>query len=313
MQAAVTTDEGHRHVPVLRDEVVSGLNPGKRGIVVDATYGRGGHTRAILARLGTGGRMLVIDRDPAAVAQARHEWSEERRIDIVHAPFSRLGAILDRHGLSGRVTGILFDLGLSSPQLEPGRGFSFLHDDELDMRMDPESGITAAEWLEQVDQDELARVLKTLGEERFARRVASRIKAHGRISTTGELARVVAAAIPTREPGKHPATRVFQAIRIALNRELEELGDALPQAVEVLAEGGRLVVISFHSLEDRLVKRFIREQSKGDPFPPDLPVRTDMLCPRLRPVGRAVRPGEAEVAANRRSRSAVMRVAEKIA
>ena len=313
MQAAVTTDEGHRHVPVLRDEVVAGLNPGKRGIVVDATYGRGGHTRAILARLGTGGRMLVIDRDPAAVAQARHEWSDERRIDIVHAPFSRLGAILDRHGLSGRVTGILFDLGLSSPQLEPGRGFSFLHDDELDMRMDPESGITAAEWQEQVDQDELARVLKTLGEERFARRVASRIKAHGRISTTGELARVVAAAIPTREPGKHPATRVFQAIRIALNRELEELGDALPQAVEVLAEGGRLVVISFHSLEDRLVKRFIREQSKGDPFPPDLPVRTDMLCPRLRPVGRAVRPGEAEVAANRRSRSAVMRVAEKIA
>lgn len=313
MQAAVTTDEGHRHVPVLRDEVVAGLNPGKRGIVVDATYGRGGHTRAILARLGTGGRMLVIDRDPAAVAQARHEWSDERRIDIVHAPFSRLGAILDRHGLSGRVTGILFDLGLSSPQLEPGRGFSFLHDDELDMRMDPESGITAAEWLEQVDQDELARVLKTLGEERFARRVASRIKAHGRISTTGELARVVAAAIPTREPGKHPATRVFQAIRIALNRELEELGDALPQAVEVLAEGGRLVVISFHSLEDRLVKRFIREQSRGDPYPPDLPVRTDMLCPRLRPVGRAVRPGEAEVAANRRSRSAVMRVAEKIA
>lgn len=313
MQAAVTTDEGHRHVPVLRDEVVAGLNPGNRGIVVDATYGRGGHTRAILAHLGTGGRMLVIDRDPAAVAQARHEWSEERRIDIVHAPFSRLGAILDRHGLSGRVTGILFDLGLSSPQLEPGRGFSFLHDDELDMRMDTESGITAAEWLEQVDQDELARVLKTLGEERFARRVASRIKAHGRISTTGELARVVAAAIPTREPGKHPATRVFQAIRIALNRELEELGDALPQAVEVLAEGGRLVVISFHSLEDRLVKRFIREQSRGDPYPPDLPVRTDMLCPRLRPVGRAVRPGEAEVAANRRSRSAVMRVAEKIA
>lgn len=314
MHAAVTTNEEHRHVPVLRDEAVSGLDPEEHGIVVDATYGRGGHTRAILARLGAGGKMLVIDRDPAAVAQARREWSGDQRIEIVHAPFSRLRAILDDHGLSGRVTGVLFDLGVSSPQLDDGsRGFGFAHDGPLDMRMDTESGITAADWLERVEQGELARVLRTLGEERFARRVASRIKAHGRFSTTGELAQVVAGAVPTREPGKHPATRTFQAIRIALNRELEELGEALPQAVDVLAGGGRLVVISFHSLEDRLVKRFIREQSRGDPYPPDLPVRHDMLRPRLRAVGKAVRAGKAEIAANRRARSAVMRVAEKVA
>ena len=314
MHPTVTTNEDRRHVPVLRDQVITGLEPGEHGIVVDATYGRGGHTRAILARLGAGGRMLVIDRDPAAVAQARLEWSGDQRIEIVHAPFSRLHAILDDHGLSGRVTGVLFDLGVSSPQLDDrNRGFGFSHDGPLDMRMDTESGITAADWLERVEQGELARVLKSLGEERFARRVASRIKAHGRFSTTGELARVVAGAVPTREPGKHPATRTFQAIRIALNRELEELGEALPQAVDVLAGGGRLVVISFHSLEDRMVKRFIREQSRGDPYPPDLPVRNDMLCPRLRPVGGAVRAGKAEIAANRRARSAVMRVAEKIA
>ncbi len=306
-------DNRPRHRPVLQAAVIRGLCLAEHGIVVDATYGRGGHTRAILAHLGTGGRMLVMDRDPDAVHAARREWSGDQRIDIVQAPFSRLRVMLDARALSGRVTGVLFDLGVSSPQLDDGhRGFSFTHDGPLDMRMNPQEGLTAAQWLDRVKETELVQVLRTLGEERFARRVARRIKAHGHFTTTGELARVVSAAVPTREAGKHPATRTFQAIRVALNRELEELQEALPQAVDVLTRGGRLVVISFHSLEDRLVKRFIREQSRGDPYPPDLPVTQDKLRPTLQPVGKAIRADETEVAANRRARSAVMRVAEKI-
>lgn len=313
MHSPAAQGQGDRHVSVLREEAVAALNLSGSSVVVDATYGRGGHTRAIMAHLGSGGRMLVIDRDPDAIARAREEWESEPRIDIVHAPFSRLRTIMDHYDLTGRVTGILFDLGVSSPQLDnPGRGFSFSHDGPLDMRMDPGNGISAADWLDQVEEGDLSRVLKTLGEERFARRVAARIKSHGRFETTAELASVVAAAVPTREPGKHPATRTFQAIRIAVNRELEEIGDVLPQAVDVLAGGGRLVVISFHSLEDRLVKRFIREQSRGDPFPPDLPVRQDMLSPRLRAVGKAIRAAAGEVGENRRARSAIMRVAEKL-
>lgn len=305
--------ESDRHIPVLHREVIAALNLIERSVVVDATFGRGGHTRSIMSQLGDAGRMLVIDRDPEAVASARQEWSADQRIDIVQAPFSRLKAILEDHDLYGRVTGILFDLGVSSPQLDDSaRGFGFSHDGPLDMRMDPDSGISAADWLEQVEERELVRVLKTLGEERFARRVASRIKAHGRFQTTTELAAVVASAVATREPGKHPATRTFQAIRIAINRELEEIESALPQALDALAEGGRLVVISFHSLEDRLVKRFIRDQSRGDPYPPDMPVRHDMLNPRLKPVGKPVRAGAEELRANRRARSAVMRVAEKV-
>ncbi len=306
-------EERDGHVPVLREEVVAALNIARDSVVVDATYGRGGHTRAIMARLGEGGRMVVIDRDPEAVARAREEWSADQRIDIVQAPFSRLRAILEDYDLCGHVTGILFDLGVSSPQLDDAsRGFSFSHDGPLDMRMNPASGIGAADWLEQVEEADLVRVLKTLGEERFARRVAASIKAHGRFDTTGELARVVAGAVPTREPGKHPATRTFQAIRMAVNRELEEIESVLPQALDALAQGGRLVVISFHSLEDRLVKRFIRDQSRGDPYPPDLPVRHDMLNPRLRPVGKATRASGDELHANRRARSAVLRVAEKV-
>jgi len=257
--------------------------------------------------------MLVIDRDPAAIEAATEEWSVDQRVDIVHAPFSDLQSILQQRNLCGRVTGLLFDFGVSSPQLDdPSRGFSFSHDGPLDMRMDPSQNISAADWLEQVDEKELVYVLRKFGEERFARRVAGRIKESGRIETTGELAKLVADAIPGREPGKHPATRTFQAIRIAVNKELEEIESVLPQALEVLADGGRLVVISFHSLEDRIVKRFLREQSKGDPYPPDLPVTQDMLQPRVKLVGKAIRAGEAELKNNRRARSAVMRVAEKI-
>ena len=302
------------HKPVLRDEVIAALNLDHRSVVVDATFGRGGHTRSILSQIGDQGRMLVIDRDPEAIATAQREWSEDERVEIVHAPFSELQSILQQRDLQGRVTGILFDLGVSSPQLDDAmRGFSFSHDGPLDMRMDPTSSIGASDWLELVDEQELTTVLRKFGEERFARKVARRIKSQGRIETTSELASLVSEAIPTREKGKHPATRTFQAIRIAVNQELIEIESVLPQALEALSNGGRLVVISFHSLEDRIVKRFLREQSKGDPFPPDLPVTQSMLSPKVKLIGKPIRAGELEVNKNRRARSAVMRVAEKLA
>ncbi|MGI9319685.1 MAG: 16S rRNA (cytosine(1402)-N(4))-methyltransferase RsmH [bacterium] len=302
------------HVPVLKDEVLSALKLRDDSLVVDATYGRGGHSRAIMSRLGNGGRLLVIDRDPVAINQARQEWSDDERVEIVHAPFSELSNILDQRHVNGRITGLLFDFGVSSPQLDnPERGFSFTHDGPLDMRMDPSHGLSAAQWLEQVEESELANILRKFGEERFAKRIARKIKQSGAIATTGELAGLVSQAAPPTEKGKHPATRTFQAIRIAINEELEQIQSVLPQALNALETGGRLVVISFHSLEDRLVKRFLREQSKGDPFPPDLPVTHDMLKPTLKLVGKVIRAGEQEISKNRRARSAVLRVAEKVA
>lgn len=307
------SDERVAHVPVLKDEVLAALNLHDDSLVVDATYGRGGHTRAIMSRLGNGGRILVIDRDPTAVNQARKEWSDDARVEIVHAEFSELSKLLEQRHVNGRVTGMLFDFGVSSPQLDdPERGFSFSHDGPLDMRMNPDQGLSAAEWLEQISEVELTNVLRKFGEERFARRIARAIKQHGDIASTGELARLISQAAPATEKGKHPATRTFQAIRIAVNEELDQIKLVLPQASKALATGGRLVIISFHSLEDRLVKRFLRDQSKGDPFPPDLPVTHDMLKPELKLVGKAIRAGADEIKKNRRARSAVLRVAEKI-
>ena len=304
------------HTAVLKEAAVAALNLRADDFVVDATYGRGGHAQAILAELGNGGQLLVIDRDFAAVEHARLELGDDDRVEIIHAPFSRLGEILEARGLGGRVAGMLFDFGVSSPQLDaPERGFSFILDGPLDMRMDRSAGQTAAQWLARVEERELVDVLRGFGEERFARAIAGAIKqelARKPIDTTTELARLVAAAVPTREPGKHPATRTFQAIRIAVNDELGEVRQVLPQALAGLASGGRLVMISFHSLEDRLVKRFFREQSKGDPYPPDLAVTEDMKKPTLRLIGKAVRASSQEIAANRRARSAVMRVAEKL-
>lgn len=307
------SDERVAHVPVLKDEVLAALNLHDDSLVVDATYGRGGHTRAIMSRLGNGGRILVIDRDPTAVNQARKEWSDDARVEIVHAEFSELSKLLEQRHVNGRVTGMLFDFGVSSPQLDdPERGFSFSHDGPLDMRMNPDQGLSAAEWLEQISEAELTNVLRKFGEERFARRIARAIKQQGDIASTGELARLISQAAPATEKGKHPATRTFQAIRIAVNEELDQIKLVLPQASKALATGGRLVIISFHSLEDRLVKRFLRDQSKGDPFPPDLPVTHDMLKPELKLVGKAIRAGADEIKKNRRARSAVLRVAEKI-
>ncbi len=303
------------HVPVLLAEALQAINIRPDGIYVDATYGRGGHSRVILERLGPTGRLVALDRDPEAVKAAREQVGDDARFEIIKGPFSMLGHHIESRGLTGRVNGILFDLGVSSPQLEdPKRGFSFRHEGPLDMRMDPETGITAAEWIKRATEGEIARVIREFGEERYARRIARAIARQRRdkpIATTRELAELVARAVPTREAGQDPATRTFQAIRMHVNQELEELRRALPQAVRALAPGGRLVVISFHSLEDRLVKRFMGTESRGGDMPPELPVRAAELRSRLRTIGKAVRPSADQVARNPRARSARLRIAER--
>lgn len=304
------------HQPVLCAEVLAALNLRPAGCYLDATFGRGGHAAAILAALGPAGRLLALDRDPAAERCALIRFGTEARFAFVRGAFGRLAEIVAERGLEGRLDGVLLDLGVSSPQLdEPTRGFSFGRDGPLDMRMDPDTGISAAEWLARVSEPDLARVLAEFGEERFHRRIARALAAarqQAPITTTTRLADLVAAAVPTREPGQHPATRAFQAIRIAINDELGELRAALPQAMRVLAPSGRLVVISFHSLEDRVVKRFMREQARGREWPLDLPVQGGPEGMTLRLIGRAIRPGAVEVAANPRARSAVLRVAERL-
>ena len=305
------------HTPVLRDEVLAGLAIRPDGRYCDGTFGRGGHTAAILAALGPAGRVVAIDRDPEAVREGQRRFAGESRLTLVRGSFGPLEERVRAAGLAGELDGVLLDLGVSSPQLdEARRGFSFMQDGPLDMRMDNEAGQSATQWLAKAGERDIATVLRELGEERFARRIARAIvaaRATAPIERTGQLAAVVAAAVPTREPGKHPATRTFQAIRIHVNRELEQLESALPQAVRLLAPGGRLCVISFHSLEDRIVKRFIRREEQGDPVYAGLPDVPPHARPRLRRVGAKVVPGEAELAANPRARSAVLRVAERLA
>ena len=302
------------HEPVLREEAVAALNIRPDGIYVDATFGRGGHARSILEQLGPHGRLLALDRDPQAVASATQQFADEVRLTIMHAPFSMLGSAVAERGWRGRVNGVLFDLGVSSPQLDdPARGFSFRTEGPLDMRMDSTRGESAADWLNRAAEQEIADVLFQLGEERYARRIARailRARAATPITTTKQLAEIVAGAVPTRERSKDPATRSFQAIRLHINRELDELRETLPQAMEVLAPHGRLVVISFHSLEDRIVKQFMRTQEKGRELPLDLPVRHIEIQSRLKVIGKPVRAGEDEVRRNPRARSAVLRVAE---
>ena len=299
------------------EEVVQALNLTTNSIVVDATYGRGGHCAAIAERLDNTSTLIVMDRDAEAIRHANAHAHKFGNIKIIHAPFSQLQAKLEEQGVFGRVDAILFDFGVSSPQLDqPERGFSFSHDGPLDMRMDDQQEMTAHHWISDVEEKELVRVLRVYGEEKFARRIARAIKQallDGPIETTGTLVRIIDDAVPVKEKGKHPATRTFQAIRIAVNEELKEIEEVLPQALEALSPGGRLVIISFHSLEDRLVKRFFRKEAIGDPYPIDLPVTADMLKPRLQLVGKQVRASSKEVAANPRSRSAVMRIAQKVA
>ena len=301
------------HVSVLLTEAVAALAIRPQGVYVDATFGRGGHSRAILAALGPAGRLIALDRDPAAISSGAS--IADPRLTLVHAAFSEFDAVLDRLGVA-RVDGVLLDLGVSSPQLNtPERGMSFRFDAPLDMRMDTTQGETAAEFLARASQSEIERVIRDHGEERFAHAIAKALVAargeHG-ISSTGQLATLVAQVVRTREPGQHPATRSFQALRIHVNRELEELSLVLPRAVERLAPDGRLAVISFHSLEDRIVKRFLRDAANPPQPPRKLPVRAaDLPRQVLRLVGKAAFPSAAEIAANPRSRSAVLRVAEK--
>ena len=303
------------HQPVLLTEAVTALNLRPDGCYLDATFGRGGHAAAILAALGPKGRLLALDRDPAAERCALARFGEDCRLAFMRSAFGRLAERVAEYDLMGRLDGVLFDLGVSSPQFDdPARGFSLGRNGPLDMRMDPDAGASAAAWLNRVEETALDRVLAEWGEERFHRRVARALVAarqRAPIVTTAQLAELVAAAVPTREPGQHPATRAFQAIRIAVNDELGQLQAALPQAVQALAPGARLAVISFHSLEDRVVKRFMRDQARGREWPLDLPVQGGPEGMTLRLIGRAVRPNAAEIAANPRARSAVLRVAER--
>lgn len=303
------------HLPVLLEEAIRGMNIKPDGRYIDGTFGRGGHSAAILACLGDAGRLLAFDKDPRALQTAQEQFSHDSRFHIVQDSFAHMAAHMAEQGWD-EVDGILLDLGVSSPQLDDAsRGFSFQKDGPLDMRMDTSRGETAAQWLASVDEKEIARVLKVYGEERFAKRIARAIvkaRQEQAITTTKQLSSIVAAANPAWEKGKDPATRTFQAIRIHINHELDELEQVLGKVNDLLNPGGRLVVISFHSLEDRLVKQFMRKQSKGDDFPPDLPVTQNQLRPQMKLIGKAQRASDGEVASNPRARSAVMRIAEKL-
>ncbi|MDO9795921.1 16S rRNA (cytosine(1402)-N(4))-methyltransferase RsmH [Glaesserella parasuis] len=306
-----------KHITVLLHEAVDGLAIKPNGIYIDGTFGRGGHSRLILSKLGEQGRLIAIDRDPRAIAEAN--TITDPRFQIVHSAFSSIPEICEELGLIGKIDGILLDLGVSSPQLdEAERGFSFMRDGPLDMRMDTTKGLSAMEWLAQVSVDDLAWVLKEFGEERFAKRIAQAVVSYNKsatekISRTLQLAQIIADAVPFKDKHKHPATRSFQAIRIYINSELDELEKALNSALTVLAPEGRLSIISFHSLEDRMVKQFMRKQSKGEAVPKGLPILESELNKNipLKTVGKAIMPSEAEIEANPRSRSAVLRVAEK--
>lgn len=305
------------HASVLLSEAVDALLVNEDGFYVDGTFGRGGHSLEIMSRLGPNARLMGIDKDPQALQEVPQSLKDDSRFSIQHGSFADMHDWLTGLDAVGKVSGVLLDLGVSSPQLDQAeRGFSFMSDGPLDMRMNTSAGVTAAQWLADADEADIAWVLKEYGEERFAKRMARAIVAEREkkpIVTTKQLADIVSAANPAWEKGKHPATRAFQAVRIFINNELADVERALEQALEVLAVGGRLVVISFHSLEDRLVKRFIRKQVQGDDLPIGLPVADHQLNKRMRSIGKAVKASKQELEANPRARSAVMRVAQKIA
>ncbi|MEN8128681.1 MAG: 16S rRNA (cytosine(1402)-N(4))-methyltransferase RsmH [Pseudomonadota bacterium] len=307
----------YSHQPVLLDEALKALDITAEGIYLDGTYGRGGHSAAILERLNQQGRLLAIDQDPDAVSAAKRRFEGEQRFSIYQCSFAALKQLTDSLDLTGRIDGLLLDLGVSSPQLDnPQRGFSFIKDGPLDMRMDHSQEPSAAQWLARIDESKLAEVIKLYGEERYARRIAKAIVAARKeqpLTTTLQLADLISTAIPRRERQKHPATRTFQAIRIVINNELQALSEALRQSLSVLRGGGRLVVISFHSLEDRIVKRFIRNHSTAAAGTPrGLPVVEDMLVVQLRALGRVRRATKAECQRNPRARSAILRTAEHL-
>ena len=308
----------YRHITVLLDEAVEALAVRADGCYLDGTFGRGGHSRLILERLGADGRLLGFDKDPQAIATGNALAAEDGRFVVVQRSFAELGEEAVVRGLAGKVDGVLLDLGVSSPQLDDAeRGFSFLNDGPLDMRMNPQAGVSAAQFIASADEDEIARVFKEYGEERFAKRMARAVvqrRGEKPFERTADLAQVLTDANPAWEKGKNPATRAFQGLRIHVNNELGDLERGLDAALEALAVGGRLVVISFHSLEDRIVKQFMKRQAKGeaDKLPRDLPIIPKAFEPRLKLLGKPIYAGEAELKANPRSRSAVMRVAEKL-
>jgi 16S rRNA (cytosine1402-N4)-methyltransferase len=307
------------HLSVLHDEVIAALVIRPDGHYVDGTYGRGGHARSILAKLDSRGRLIVMDRDPQAIADARQRMGDDARVTIIHDDYVNLPARLAALGLGEQIDGVLLDLGVSSPQLDDAeRGFSFQHSGPLDMRMDPTQGQTAAEWLATADESEIARVLWEFGEERQSRRIARRIverRQSSPIETTAELARLIAETLPRPKNNRNPATRSFQAIRIHINQELAQLAQFLEAVFDILKIGGRLLIISFHSLEDRLVKRFFKTHSTAQKLPRGLPLRDDQIDSgiRLKTLGKAIRAGAGELASNPRARSAVLRIAERAA
>ena len=311
------TEKGLEHIPVLLNETVTGLAIKPAGLYIDGTFGRGGHTKAILAALSSRGSVLGLDKDPEAIKTGKTLAQEDERFEIEQCSFATLNEFVNARLWQGKVDGILLEIGVSSPQLDIAeRGFSFRKDGPLDMRMNPDTGISAAEWLATAEMGDIEKVLKTLGEERFGKRISRAIvetRETAPLTTTKQLAALVEKASPFREKNKHPATRTFQAIRIHTNNELGELTEALQQSVDALAVGGRLAVISFHSLEDRIVKRFFRDQAKGDDLPSYFPVTADQLNPSIKLVGKAIKASDKELKANPRARSAVLRVVEKLA
>lgn len=316
MVASRMEENLNRHQSVLLPEVLENLGIKSDGIYVDATFGRGGHSQAILSALGPNGRLLAMDKDPDAIRYAKQNFSHDTRFSIQQGSFAELEKFLVNKNVYGKVHGILFDLGVSSPQLDDAsRGFSFMRSGPLDMRMDTTKGISAANWIATVSEKELATTLWEYGEEKFSRRIAKAIvtaREENPIVETKALADIISAAVPIREKGKHPATRSFQAIRIVINRELEDLKIGLDQSVGALEKSGRLLVISFHSLEDRIVKHFIQHHEHGDPLPRGLPVKQGSFIQKLKRLGKAIKPSLKEMALNPRSRSAILRIAEKL-
>lgn len=305
------------HVSVLLTESVEALAIKPDGIYLDATFGRGGHSRQILQQLSSEGRLIALDRDPAAITAAE-QFADDERFSIHHTPFSDLEQVTDSLDLTGKLDGVLMDLGVSSPQLDDAsRGFSFMRSGPLDMRMDPTRGQSAAQWLAHAEEDDIRIVIKEFGEEKFARRIAHAIvstRDASPLETTAQLAELIDQAVPVKDKFKHPATRSFQAIRIYINSELDEVSQGLKSALHALKSGGRLAVISFHSLEDRLVKRFMREQSRGKQVPAGLPItEAELQASRsMQLVGKAIKPSEQEIQHNVRARSSVLRVGEKL-
>ncbi|GFD67013.1 ribosomal RNA small subunit methyltransferase H [Alteromonas sp. KUL156] len=313
----MTQPNEFKHISVLLDECIEALAIKPDGIYIDATFGRGGHSAHILNALGDNGRLIAFDRDPQAI-KAAERFADDRRFSIIHSPFGDMAEEIEALGLTGKIDGVLMDLGVSSPQLDDAeRGFSFLRDGPLDMRMDTSRGQSAADWLASAEEQDITQVIKEFGEEKFGKRIAHAIvntRKETPITRTAQLAQIIDEAVPVKDKFKHPATRAFQGIRIYINAELEQLRVGLKAATQVLAKEGRLAVISFHSLEDRLVKRFIKEQSKGKVVPHNLPItQAEIDADKvLKALGKAIKPSEQEIANNVRSRSSVLRVAEKL-